>query len=442
MVFVETPQIIKESVAASHIALWGEPQFTRSGMIFFTLIFGFFGLHHLMLRSPLTALLFFLFNALTLGYWYFFDLIQLIYTSEEDLNKYGLGSPFLTEFGVAVGMWINDKKPETSTVNPVSRYLFEKYGKDRSNYHNVMKATTDSSGPAPGPATETPPSKNVQKGGAIPQKTDGSLKDTAGVFAESLFKLMLDRLLSSRGKEKPKEYNWEDPPPSAWWTFLFLLTTPFEMLSSAIAGDMWACFFHAISIFPFMFLLPVVFFRSVCITIYTILFPMEVFIQGVSRPFPFVYMDNSIDINGRSERIQRTRINEVDPDANYKSIQPFIDIFKQGLGLAEGMLAYVPLAAGGRVGGSLDKFANAALITAKAVQPVAPVPDVSKPAGDVSRPSPMIVQRGGAMTSSSDTVSLGVIGAVLAGGLLIGLSRTAINVFQGKDDSPPNTGRV
>jgi hypothetical protein len=191
-----------------------------------------------------------------------------------------------------------------------------------------------------------------------------------------------------------------------------------------------------------MFLLPVVFFRSVCITIYTILFPMEVFIQGVSRPFPFVYMDNSIDINGRSERIQRTRINEVDPDANYKSIQPFIDIFKQGLGLAEGMLAYVPLAAGGRVGGSLDKFANAALITAKAVQPVAPVPDVSKPAGDASRPSPMIVQRGGGMASSSDTVSLGVIGAVLAGGLLIGLSRTAINVFQGKDDSPPNTGRV
>jgi hypothetical protein len=201
-----------------------------------------------------------------------------------------------------------------------------------------------------------------------------------------------------------------------------------------------------------MFLLPVVFFRSVCITIYTILFPMEVFIQGVSRPFPFVYMDNSIDINGRSERIQRTRINEVDPDANYKSIQPFIDIFKQGLGLAEGMLAYVPLAAGGRVGGSLDKFANASVIAAKKASaapaaPAAPSPTVTPSAGSGAPSSGASrVQSGGSREGTpelnSDTLSIGVIVAVLLGGLLLGVSRTALNGFQGKDDSPPNTGRV
>ena len=442
MVFVETPQILKESVAASHIALWGEPQFTRSGMIFFTLVFGFFGLHHLMLRSPLTALLFFMFNTMTLGYWYFYDLIQLIYSTEEDLNKYGLGSPFFTEFGVAVGMWIDGKKRE-ETVNPVSKYLFEKHGKGRSNYDNVMRATSASSASASAEAEPEAAAAPNQKGGAMPpppQRGDGSLKESAGIFAESIFKLMLDRFLSSREKEKPKEYNWEDPPPSAWWTFLFLLTTPFEVLSSAIAGDMWACFFHAISIFPFMFMMPLVFFRSLCVSIYTLLFPMEIFIHGVSRPFPYVYIDNNIDINGRSQRIQRTRINEVDPEANYKSIQPFIDIYKQGLGLAEGILAYVPLAAGGRVGGSLDKFANAALISAKAGLPAeqskaTPTPPIKVQQGGALRPD-------GGKKETSDTLSLGVIGAVLAGGLLIGLSRTGINVFQGKDDSPPNTGRV
>jgi hypothetical protein len=77
MVF-ETPQIIKESVAASHIALWGEPQFTRFGMFWFTVFFGWFGAHHLMLRSPLTAFLFFLTNTFMGGYWYFFDLIKKI----------------------------------------------------------------------------------------------------------------------------------------------------------------------------------------------------------------------------------------------------------------------------------------------------------------------------------------------------------------------------
>jgi hypothetical protein len=60
-----------------------------------------------------------------------------------------------------------------------------------------------------------------------------------------------------------------------------------------------------------------------------------------------------------------------------------------------------------------------------------------------NNPSPLqkggFVQRGPSPTQPTDYLSLGVIGAVLAGGLLLGASR---NVLQGKDDSPPNARRV
>jgi len=56
-----------------------------------------------------------------------------------------------------------------------------------------------------------------------------------------------------------------------------------------------------------------------------------------------------------------------------------------------------------------------------------------------------VVQKGGGISSkkeaSNDAIPLTVIGAVLLGGLFLGLNRIG-NVFQGKDDSPPNTRRI
>lgn len=97
------------AVSQSRIEFWKQPQFTREGMWWFTLFFGFFGLHHLFLRSPQTSLIFLIVNFLTLGYWWFYDLIQL--SKEEysglgtdNLNKYGLSHPWGT-LGLAKGMW-------------------------------------------------------------------------------------------------------------------------------------------------------------------------------------------------------------------------------------------------------------------------------------------------------------------------------------------------
>ena len=449
MVF-ETPQIIKESVAASHIALWGEPQFTRFGMFWFTVFFGWFGAHHLMLRSPLTAFLFFLTNTFMGGYWYFFDLLQLAYTSYDDLNKYGLSSPFFVEFGIAVGMWKDDSKPAGSKTLPGYNKLSHRVNPTAPAPAPVAPPSDKPSNApeAPGPSTPGPSASNtpqpLQRGGALQADEslkDDSIKSTAGKLSESMLKLALEKLLTSREKEKPKEYNWEESPPSAWITFFFLLATPFEALRSAIAGDMWAACFHGSFIFPFMFMMPFAMARAVGVSIYTLLFPMDVFIQGVSRPIPYIW-DNTIDVNGRSTSIQRSKIGSVDPEANYRAFKPFIEIYKQGMGLAEGMLAYVPLAAGGRASKALDKFADAAIISAKASAPsAAPAPAPAPapvPAPSAAPPPTAPVQRGGGESESKgsqDTLSLGIIGAVLAGGLLLGLSR---NGLQGHDDTPPN----
>ena len=75
----------------------------------------------------------------------------------------------------------------------------------------------------------------------------------------------------------------------------------------------------------------------------------------------------------------------------------------------------------------MNKIADASLLTAQA----AAAPKVQK-GGFVQR-------GGGSLEPTKDALSLGVIGAVLLGGLFLGIGR---NVFQGKDDSPPVAGRV
>lgn len=88
----------------TRIDFWKHPQFTRQGMWWITLLFGFLGFHHLYLRSPQTAILCAVVNCLTLGFWWAFDLTQLSTYDNEHLNKYGLDSPF-GALGLAQGMW-------------------------------------------------------------------------------------------------------------------------------------------------------------------------------------------------------------------------------------------------------------------------------------------------------------------------------------------------
>jgi hypothetical protein len=62
-------------------------------MVFTALPFtGFFGIDHLLFRSPSTALLKFIVNLFTFGFWYFYDIVQ-VFTDKSFLKEYGLSKP-------------------------------------------------------------------------------------------------------------------------------------------------------------------------------------------------------------------------------------------------------------------------------------------------------------------------------------------------------------
>jgi len=89
-------------------------------MWWFTLFFGMFGLHHLLLRSPQTALVFAVANFFTLGYMYFYDLIQLSTyggNTTETLNKNGLQHPW-GALGLAQGMWTDPPPSNSKPAKP------------------------------------------------------------------------------------------------------------------------------------------------------------------------------------------------------------------------------------------------------------------------------------------------------------------------------------
>ena len=109
------------AISQTRYEFWKEPQYTQSGMWWFTLAFGFFGLHHLLLRSPQTALVFLISNMLLLGYPWFYDLIQLSSVGgldTESLNNFGMGHPW-GNLGLAKGMWLKpDEEPAGKAPSP------------------------------------------------------------------------------------------------------------------------------------------------------------------------------------------------------------------------------------------------------------------------------------------------------------------------------------
>jgi hypothetical protein len=72
---------------------WNGHVFSYDWFRVLSIFIGFFGLDHLILRSPSTAISKFVVNALTFGSWFFYDLIQL-WLDEETVIKYGLSTPF------------------------------------------------------------------------------------------------------------------------------------------------------------------------------------------------------------------------------------------------------------------------------------------------------------------------------------------------------------
>lgn len=105
------------AVSHTRIDFWKTPHYKKSHLFWITLLFGFFGFHHLFLRSPQTFIIMLIANFLTFGYTWWYDLITIKTSTVQELNTYGLESA-LYPFGVAQGMFIEDDQTPSETSPP------------------------------------------------------------------------------------------------------------------------------------------------------------------------------------------------------------------------------------------------------------------------------------------------------------------------------------
>jgi len=83
---------------------WKGAQIPYYIFIILTIFGGLFGLDHLALRSPLTAILKVLSIIPLLGFWYFYDIAQAI-GEREYVEKYGIAVPFYGPTGIGAGIF-------------------------------------------------------------------------------------------------------------------------------------------------------------------------------------------------------------------------------------------------------------------------------------------------------------------------------------------------
>ena len=231
------------AVSQTRIEFWRKPQFTQSGMWWFTLFLGFFGAHHLYLRSPQTAILFFILNFLTMGYLWAYDLVQLSSFGEfsgpnalEALNKHGLSYAF-GPLGLAQGMW---KEPEILLPN-----------------------------------------------GLLPQR-GGGIEE------------------SDVNKEVTEEERQYGPTPEPIYFFLYFLTVLISPLAKAIAGDYNNSFTSILNLtlMPFGFYFYII--CLVYDIIILMAYPAHLCVEGCTRGIPYTWMwfdrkGHSPNITGKSE---------------------------------------------------------------------------------------------------------------------------------------------
>jgi len=87
---------------------WKGAQISYFVYILLTIFLGLFGLDHLALRSPLTAILKLITMVPLLGFWYFYDIAQAL-GEREYVEKFGIGVPFYGPTGIGAGMFSGTK---------------------------------------------------------------------------------------------------------------------------------------------------------------------------------------------------------------------------------------------------------------------------------------------------------------------------------------------
>ena len=84
-------------------------------------ITGFFGIDHLFLRSPITALAKTFINICTLGLWYFYDILQVT-TDKDTVKEFGFSVPIYGPTGIGAGQLL--EPGETVSKDAISPWRF------------------------------------------------------------------------------------------------------------------------------------------------------------------------------------------------------------------------------------------------------------------------------------------------------------------------------
>ena len=107
---------------------WGGAQMPYWAFMFLTIfpITGITGINHLALRSPWTALLKAITNLPLFGFWYFFDIAQVI-GERESVQVNGLALPFYGPQGIGAGMFVNNTKTNVADPKKAGPWIFLMY---------------------------------------------------------------------------------------------------------------------------------------------------------------------------------------------------------------------------------------------------------------------------------------------------------------------------
>lgn len=105
---------------------WGGTQISPGALQATSLLGGFFGLDHLLLRSPQTALMKLILNVLTLGLWYWYDVIQ-VFQDVDFIKEYGLTFPIKGPTGLGAGLIGDTSGPAAAPKETPSPWMFLLY---------------------------------------------------------------------------------------------------------------------------------------------------------------------------------------------------------------------------------------------------------------------------------------------------------------------------
>lgn len=104
-------------------AYWGGPWYPYWTLILMTIFGGLFGLDHLYLRSPLSAIAKFVFNIFSLGLWWVYDMLQIL-GEPESVQKNGLSIPIYGAAGIGSGMFTDDQPGVTTSRSPLRWFAY------------------------------------------------------------------------------------------------------------------------------------------------------------------------------------------------------------------------------------------------------------------------------------------------------------------------------